>query len=317
MDTPILLFFQLYIMDKMRLKIKVDSSCVNFKLGVCKMKEIKQLNEVIEKITKFMDDDHKNAERYQVKDLIYQFIYVRRELMDVVSGLEEIEEKVQFSEEKTAIEADGYPDNLVMVIFTNSERDKHFEASDIDSRIYNLTQDQIDGLEWAIGSLKEKRASDIILGHYRDGKTYAELAKELGISSSRVAQIRISAIRKLRHPSKSQAILRGYKAWVACKEQSETILVGEIKAKPITERSIDALALSVRPYNALRRAGIDTIGDLVKYSLEELMYIRNIGTLGIKEIVENVDRLGLEFTYKPHEQVVAEREARKARRDAL
>lgn len=57
---------------------------------------------------------------------------------------------------------------------------------------------------------------------------------------------------------------------------------------PITE-----LPLSVRTFNCLYRCGINTVKDLISKSMDDLIRIRNIGRLGISEIVDILDRSGL------------------------
>ena len=61
------------------------------------------------------------------------------------------------------------------------------------------------------------------------------------------------------------------------------------------ETSIDDLALSVRSYNCLKRAGIATLGDLTEKSEMEMMKIRNLGKKSLKEVIEKIKDMGLKF----------------------
>ena len=61
------------------------------------------------------------------------------------------------------------------------------------------------------------------------------------------------------------------------------------------ETSIDDLDLSVRAYNCLKRAGILTLHDLVDKSENEMMKIRNLGKKSLKEVIDKVKSMGLEF----------------------
>ena len=56
---------------------------------------------------------------------------------------------------------------------------------------------------------------------------------------------------------------------------------------------LEALELSVRTYNILKRAGIDTIEQLVGRSQNELTRIRGMGYRGYSEIVERLEARGL------------------------
>ena len=61
------------------------------------------------------------------------------------------------------------------------------------------------------------------------------------------------------------------------------------------ETSIDDLDFSVRAYNCLKRANINTLGDLTQKSELEMMKIRNLGKKSLKEVVEKIKEMGLKF----------------------
>jgi len=61
------------------------------------------------------------------------------------------------------------------------------------------------------------------------------------------------------------------------------------------ETSIDDLDFSVRAYNCLKRAGVNTLGDLTAKSEIEMMKIRNLGKKSLKEVIEKVKEMGLKF----------------------
>ena len=64
------------------------------------------------------------------------------------------------------------------------------------------------------------------------------------------------------------------------------------KEPDIMDTSIDKMDLSVRAYNCLKRAEINTIGALVNKTEEDLMAVRNMGRKSLNEIVEKLSRLG-------------------------
>ena len=73
---------------------------------------------------------------------------------------------------------------------------------------------------------------------------------------------------------------------------SEDVYTGDIMVeKPDTgkekllEMSIDNLELSVRSFNCLKRAGINTVGDLISKSEEDMMKVRNLGRKSLDEVV--------------------------------
>ena len=61
------------------------------------------------------------------------------------------------------------------------------------------------------------------------------------------------------------------------------------------ETSIDDLDFSVRAYNCLKRAGVNTLGDLTEKSELEMMKIRNLGKKSLKEVIDKIKDMGLKF----------------------
>lgn len=61
------------------------------------------------------------------------------------------------------------------------------------------------------------------------------------------------------------------------------------------ETSIDDLDFSVRAYNCLKRAGVNTLGDLTAKSELEMMKVRNLGKKSLKEVIDKVKDMGLKF----------------------
>ena len=77
-----------------------------------------------------------------------------------------------------------------------------------------------------------------------------------------------------------------------------TGLLSDRGEDPITktlETAIEELDLSVRAYNCLKRANINTLGDLTEKSELEMMKIRNLGKKSLKEVLEKVKDMGLKF----------------------
>lgn len=61
------------------------------------------------------------------------------------------------------------------------------------------------------------------------------------------------------------------------------------------ETPIDELDFSVRAYNCLKRANINTLGDLTEKSELEMMKIRNLGKKSLKEVIDKIKDMGLRF----------------------
>lgn len=61
------------------------------------------------------------------------------------------------------------------------------------------------------------------------------------------------------------------------------------------EKKIEEMDLSVRSYNCLKRAGINTVGELTQKTEEEMMRVRNLGRKSLKEVVTKLHELGLDL----------------------
>ena len=62
------------------------------------------------------------------------------------------------------------------------------------------------------------------------------------------------------------------------------------------KRQIEELDLSVRSFNCLKRAGINTVQDLISKSEEEMMKVRNLGKKSLEEVIAKLRSLGFDLT---------------------
>lgn len=69
----------------------------------------------------------------------------------------------------------------------------------------------------------------------------------------------------------------------------------EDQKEKVLEMTIEELDLSVRSYNCLKRAGINTVQELSTKSEEDMMKVRNLGRKSLDEIKSKMDELGLEL----------------------
>jgi DNA-directed RNA polymerase subunit alpha len=61
----------------------------------------------------------------------------------------------------------------------------------------------------------------------------------------------------------------------------------------VLEMNIDELELSVRSYNCLKRAGINTVEELTNKTPEDMMKVRNLGRKSLEEVLAKLKELGL------------------------
>ena len=70
----------------------------------------------------------------------------------------------------------------------------------------------------------------------------------------------------------------------------------ESKKEKVLETTIEELDLSVRSYNCLKRAGINTVQDLPNKSEYDMMKVRNLGRKSLEEVIAKLDSMGLCLT---------------------
>lgn len=74
------------------------------------------------------------------------------------------------------------------------------------------------------------------------------------------------------------------------------VKTGEEEGSPsVLQMSIDDLDLTVRSNNCLRRANINTVGDIVNKTEDELICVRNLGRKSLEEVKKKIDDLGLQL----------------------
>ena len=70
-----------------------------------------------------------------------------------------------------------------------------------------------------------------------------------------------------------------------------------IKEK-VLETTIEELDMSVRSFNCLKRAGIDTVEDLINRTEEDMIKVRNLGKKSLEEVIAKLKSLGLELKHE-------------------
>ena len=61
----------------------------------------------------------------------------------------------------------------------------------------------------------------------------------------------------------------------------------------VLEMTIEELDMSVRSFNCLKRAGIDTVEDLTNRTEEDMIKVRNLGKKSLEEVIQKLQSLGL------------------------
>ena len=74
---------------------------------------------------------------------------------------------------------------------------------------------------------------------------------------------------------------------------------GDAGKEKVLEMTIEELDLSVRSFNCLKRAGINTVEDLISRTEDDMMKVRNLGRKSLEEVINKLDSLG--FTLSKEE----------------
>ena len=69
----------------------------------------------------------------------------------------------------------------------------------------------------------------------------------------------------------------------------------ETKKEKVLEMTIEELEMSVRSHNCLKRAGINTVEDLINRTEEDMIKVRNLGKKSLEEVIQKLHSLGLDF----------------------
>ncbi len=177
----------------------------------------------------------------------------------------------------------SYPENLIC--------DIGIDLVFTDGMEKPLSDDQIEGLDYAIETLRGEYEKEVIDERYRQGLVFSQIAKNIGKTESRSREICRQSVEKLRHRARCKYIRLGI-SYIRNKYQSigDTIEIHEEMSKEerdqILERtegySIDEMELSVRAYNCLFKHCVNTLSDLVSMVYDRpSQFMRACGNSGV------------------------------------
>lgn len=190
-----------------------------------------------------------------------------------------------------------------------------------------LTDDQKDGLNFVLLKLLRKREYDCVKLYFEEDLTYEKVGKHFNVGRERIRQIVAHTLRKIRNPERFKFIKYGLKgAGVLVETRKEELRKShlkelirqnekmeksldrfprleelvDVKNEKVLSTPIEALELSVRSYNCLKRwkhypdgKDINDLYDLTFVTEEELMKCRNLGRRSLEEIKNKMAEYGL------------------------
>ena len=174
-----------------------------------------------------------------------------------------------------------YPDNLLYDIFGGEwefPRPADFDGS-LEYVLHTLTE-------------RERRVLDF---RYKEGLTFEEIGKRFCVTRERIRQIHAKALRKLRRPERLNYLKYGVSGVIARQTENarEAALASLPKPDKPEDITLEELELSVRSYNCLKRAGMNTLRELSEMTFDELCHVRNIGKKSFDEICAVLTKYGI------------------------
>lgn len=186
-----------------------------------------------------------------------------------------------------------YPDNLLYDIFGGEwefPRPGDFDGS-LEYVLHTLTE-------------RERRVLDF---RYKDGLTFEEIGKRECVTRERIRQIHAKSLRKLRHPDRLNYLKHGVSGVIARKTENarEAALASLPKPDKPEDIPLEELGLSVRSYNCLKRAGMNTLHDVAEMTFDELCNVRNLGKRSIDEICAALTKYGIRL--REHDELKSDK----------
>ena len=169
------------------------------------------------------------------------------------------------------------------------------------TKIYTaLNEDQLAGLEYALDQLKEKEKTAVIL-RYKEHKTFKETGDHFSVTPERMRQIIQKCIRKLRNPVRLVYYRDGYQGVIRKREEEKRRIREAAEKNGLMETlngiDIREAEFSVRTFNCLLSAGLNTLGQVVERMKEdpfEILKIRNLGIKSLEELVNKLEGYGVD-----------------------
>lgn len=153
---------------------------------------------------------------------------------------------------------------------------------------------------YALERTVSPRENKCIWESYIEEKSLKEIGAELGVTRERVRQIIAKGMRRVKSWNDKTQMLNMGLEWYIDNEIFNAVEKEKKKYEieqttPILNRQIEVLNLSTRTRNCLKRANINTVGELSKLTTVELYKIRNMGKNSVNEIVEKLKKHDIEI----------------------
>lgn len=184
-------------------------------------------------------------------------------------------------------ETRGYPQNLYAAVF-GIIKDEEIEC---------LIPYDVNETLNSVLSVLPAIEQFVLIKRYKEKKTLQEIAEMNGKTRNEVRLVEAKALRKLRHPMYARRLKFGDSQYENCLTELQ-IAINQSVADATRYADavlIEELGFSTRLYNCLKRGGIDSLGDILLAPPEELATIRNFGRKAALELIEKLDKNGVNY----------------------
>ena len=201
-----------------------------------------------------------------------------------------------------------YPYNLFVEAYGELERDR-------------LPEDFEGTAEYILCTALTHLERSVLFLRYKEGYTFRDIGSRLSITPSNTRQTAINAIRRLRVSDYGILLRCGLKQYIStCKDaayreglsSAESIYKKDNEGLSLAEvqrdhaygglsacdimTPIEELGLLPRSFNTLKRADINTVGDVLRHSISGLLKVDGIGTCTLEDIIVRIQAKGYRFS---------------------
>ena len=178
----------------------------------------------------------------------------------------------------------AWPENVYRAVFRVPRRE-HCE----------MPEDAKRTVEYVLETLTP-REKDAIVRRYVRMETQQEIADAYGVAKSRAREIIEKALRKMRYPSRSKALVLGVREYERQKTINQQRIEASVKTmSALAEKELWTLGLSARAFNCLCIARCMSVLDVAKMAPSQLYKTRGVGRIVAREIKDKLMEIGIDY----------------------
>ena len=180
-----------------------------------------------------------------------------------------------------------------------------------------LPVDVDDAIEYALSKVSQ-RESLVVFHRFKESLSLEDVSNEIAVTKERVRQIENKALKKLKHPVLSNVLKKGLALHLkevelenVQKKAANAALLAQAdmdiskylaEEEAMVQASSDMLKtpisyinFDVRAFNCLMRAGLKTVGDILKTPYADLIHIHNLGRKSLEHVIFKLKEHGFDY----------------------